>query len=240
MVKHFSCIVLALATVTLPWHAAAQSSGAKTAPAVTAAGPEANAPASVPSSVAGAAASTENAPKVQVEGFRSAKFGMDDAAVRAAIKSDFSLEGDAIAEGDNRVERTRILSVKVPSVLDGGGTAEVSYVFGYASKTLSQVSVVWSSETDTALTPAQLLSNAGILQNYFLSGGYDPKTMVTGAAIPEGLLMFRGTDGEGRMTVQILRGSFAVGENQQQPVLTPTSLLVAYLANPDKPDVFTV
>ncbi len=35
-----------------------------------------------------------------------------------------------------------MLLVKVPDLLPGGGTAEISYVFGYQSKKLIQVSVV--------------------------------------------------------------------------------------------------
>jgi hypothetical protein len=79
------------------------------------------------------------APTVEVTGFRSAKFGMSEADVRAAIVKDFAVKPDAIRAETNASEQTRVLLVKVPDVLPGGGSAEVSYVLGFKSKTLIQV-----------------------------------------------------------------------------------------------------
>lgn len=205
---------------------------AQTKPTTSAATPETQ----VPPAAAGAVPTVTAT--VTVDGFRSARFGMDEAAVRAAISKDFDVKSEAIIPGENMAERTKMLSVRVPSVLEGGGTAEVSYVFGYKSKTLAQVSVLWSPAIDSKVDQAKLLANANVLQSYFQSSGYKADSVVTSAVVPEGLLMFRGSDSASRMTVLLLRGQMTQGETQ--PVLMPVSLLLAYLSDPAKPDVFTV
>lgn len=185
---------------------------------------------------------TAAAPAVEVTGFRSARFGMAEAAVRKAVATDFA--NAKIEASENPAERTKILSVRVPDVLEGGGSADVSYVFGHSSQNLTQVSVLWSGETDPTLTGEKLVANGNVLRAYFLSAGYKPDTIVTDAAVPEGLLMFRGSDAEGRMAVLLLRGGFSAapapadGAPSAPPVLTPVSLLLAYIEDPQAPDVF--
>ena len=74
-----------------------------------------------------------------IEGFRSAKFGMNEADVRAAIAKDFGAKPDAVRAQDNASELTHSLLYSAPELLPNGGTAELSYVFGYKSKSLIQV-----------------------------------------------------------------------------------------------------
>ena len=204
-----------------------------------------------PESVTGGQTSAAAVSPASVEGFRSARFGMDEAGVRDAIQSDFGVAAEAILSGTNPAERTQILSVEGVDVLDGGGAADVSYVFGYQSNELSQVSVLWSADADGAVDGDQLVVNANVLQTFFLNAGYQPESVVTNAPVPEGLLMFRGSDADGRMAVLLLRGTLAAGETaaadaegesepRAETVLTPTSLLLAYLANPQDPDVFQI
>lgn len=173
-----------------------------------------------------------------VHGFRSARFGMTENEVRAAIATDFALKGDAIKVDSNKTEKTQILSVKVPDVLPNGGTADVSYVFGFNSKTLIQVGVSWSKAFDDKMTPEQLFSNATMLRTHFLGAGFKPDTIATNAPINGGLLMFRGSDANDHTTLLILQGTLAQGQNEQQRVLTPTGLLLFYIADAKTPDVY--
>src|SRR5207237_5145418 len=53
----------------------------------------------------------------QVEGFRAAKFGMDEAAVKRAIAGDFSVKESSISKEVNPVDRTTVLSVTAKDVL---------------------------------------------------------------------------------------------------------------------------
>ena len=172
-----------------------------------------------------------------VSGFRSAKFGMSENDVKNAIAKDFNLKGDAINTNTNPSEQTKILTIKAPDVLPGGGMAEVSYVFGFKSKTLIQVGVAWSKATDDKMTPEQLFSNSTVLRTHFLSAGYKPDTVATNMPINGGVLMFRGSDAKDRTTMLILQGTFAQGEKDQR-ILTPNALVLFYVADAKSPDVY--
>jgi hypothetical protein len=130
-----------------------------------------------------------------------------------------------------------VLSVQVPDVLPGGGTAEVSYVLGFKSKNLIQVGVSWSKASDDKMTPEQLFSNSSILRAHFISAGYKPDTVASNMPINGGLLMFRGSDDKGRTTMLILQGTLNKGENDQR-ILTPNGLVLFYVADAKTPDVY--
>jgi hypothetical protein len=178
-------------------------------------------------------------PEARVEGFRSAKFGMDMDAVRAAIEKDFAITGEAIILGENPIERTQVLSITSPDVLDEGGLARVSYVFGYTSGELIQVGVSWNAEADSSLTEAMVVTNGDILRNHFLNAGYQADTIETGTVLDNGILLFRGADADGRTTVLLLQGQFTNGEAGAR-VLSPTALALIYTVDPDDPDIFKI
>lgn len=177
------------------------------------------------------------APQAQVEGFRSARFGMSEAEVKTAIMKDFGLKADAIREQSNPGERTKVLVAKVPELLPGGGVAEASYVIGYQSKKLIQVSISWSKAIDDKMMPEQLFSNSSVLRSHFMGEGFKPDTVATNMPINGGLLMFRGSDAKDRTVMMILQGTLAQGEGNQR-VLTPTTLLLFYIADAKTPDVY--
>ena len=182
-------------------------------------------------------AAAESPPAEIVTGFRSAKFGMSEADVRAAILKDFGVKSEAVKAQDNPAELTHSLLVTVPDLLTSGGIAEVSYVFGYKSKTLIQIGTVWSKTTDPGMTPEKLFSNANILRAHFLNGGFKPDTIAVNTPINGGLLMFRGSDARDRTVILLLQGTFE-NKNENQRVLTPSGLLLFYVADAKSPDVF--
>jgi hypothetical protein len=167
---------------------------------------------------------------------------MTENEVRTAIGKDFNLKGDAIKAETNRNEQTRILTARVQDVLPGGGGAEVSYVFGFKTKKLIQVGLSWSKATDDKITPEQLFSNSTVLRSHFLAAGYKPDTVATNMPISGGLLMFRGSDANERTTLLILQGTLSQAEKNpsgsDQRVLTPTGLLLFYVADAKAPDVY--
>lgn len=171
-----------------------------------------------------------------IDGFRSAKFGMNEADVRAAMARDFNAKPDAIKAQDNASELTRSILLAVPDLLPNGGTAELSYVFGYKSKSLIQVGAVWSKGTDAAMTPEKLFSNANILRAHFLSEGFKPDSIAVNMPVNGGIVMFRGSDAKDRSVILLLQGTFETKENNR--VLTPTSLLLFYVADAKSPDIF--
>ena len=191
------------------------------------------------SAIAAAPAGTA-ATNADVSGFRSARFGMNMADVKAAIATDFGVKPTAIATGMNAAERTQLLSVAVPDVLPDGGTAQVSYVFGYKSKTLIQVGILWSHATDPTLTGDKLYADGDVLRGHFMSAGYQPDSVKTGLVLPSGLLLFRGEDAAGHATILILEGTFKADAATKQQSLTPTGLALLYSQSPQNPDVFKI
>ncbi len=178
-------------------------------------------------------------PAVVVNGFRSATFGMDHDAVRAAILADFDIKDDAIQAGENAVERTKILTIAVPNLIVDGGTAQVSYVFGYKSETLIQVGVTWSAKTDPDLTAKMLYDNGDVLRSHFMTEGYVPDTVKANVALPNGILLFRGADAENHATLLLLQGTYTTDDSGRN-TLIPASLDLLYSADPDDPDIFSL
>jgi hypothetical protein len=200
------------------------------------AAPAAPAPA-VPAAPGAAAPAPNAAGAAEINGFRSARFGMTEPQVRSAIEKDFRLAPDAIHSEENKAEQTHVLIVQAPDVLPGGGIASISYVFGFKSKTLIQVGLSWSKATDEKMTPEQLFSNANVLRSHFVGAGYKPDTVATNMPVNGGILMFRGSDAQDRTTMLILQGTFSQGENNQRE-MTPTALLLFYIADAKSPDIY--
>lgn len=176
---------------------------------------------------------------IEISGFRSATFGMDKAAVVAAIASDFGIEAVDITEGVNSVERTELLTILVPDLLEGGGTAQVSYIFGYESKALIQVGASWNATIDADMTDRQLVANGDVLSSHFQSGNYAPSSVKTPTAVANGVLLFRGLDTEGRSAILLLQGVFEENTDGVN-ALRPTGLALLYSVDPDSPDIFRI
>jgi hypothetical protein len=210
----------------------------KAAPKAAGAAPAAaGAPAGATSTAAAETPAADDKTTKAIDGFRSARFGMSETDVRAAMTKDFNAKPDAIKIQDNASELTRSLLLSAPELLPNGGTAELSYVFGYKSKSLIQVGAVWSKGTDTAMTPEKLFSNANILRAHFMGEGFKPDTIAVNMPVAGGIVMFRGSDAKDRSVILLLQGTFENKENNQR-VLTPTSLLLFYVADAKSPDIF--
>ena len=73
-------------------------------------------------------------PPVAIEGFREARFGMNDEQVRQAIHKDFPAATGKVASAIHPSEKTIVLSVTVTDLLPHTGNARISYNLGYRSK----------------------------------------------------------------------------------------------------------
>jgi len=197
-------------------------------------------PASVPAQTApDAAVATTPTREARVDGFRSARFGMTEDEVRAAAVADFAIDPDALMDGINTVERTRVLTALVPDVLPEGGTAQLSYIFGYRSKTLIQVGLLWNAGTDPDLTPDTIAANGDVLQAHFLNAGHAAETVSVDTILDGGILLYSGADAEGRTVILLLQGRFADDVPGRLP-LTATSLTLLYAEDPENPDIFRI
>lgn len=136
----------------------------------------------------------------EVTGFRSARFGMTDDQVREAIKRDFDIDAKDVKRLRNEVQKTDILAVQVENLVPGSGTSIVFYIFGYKSKRLIHVNVVWGKLAQQTVPPASLVNTGTILQNYFKDLGLAAGPV--GASTTQ-ITLFQGYD-EKKRAIQLL------------------------------------
>jgi hypothetical protein len=189
-----------------------------------------------------ARAGTVTAPEHTVEGFRSARFGMRAAEVRAAIARDFEV-APAVKEVENAAEGTTLLVVELPTLDPGPGAATVTYIFGASSKRLMHVNVAWTSSPTATEAERNRYTGAGLqLAKYFQALPWKANgTTANRPAGPNGLLLFAGLDRKNSAVELHLAGIAIVQPAGPGPEPTgPTQLRIAYIANVQQPDVATV
>jgi hypothetical protein len=192
--------------------------------------------AATPMAMPASLADAESGPAIA--GFRGANFGMTEAAVRGTIESNFKLPPSAINIAENALQHTQVLSVQVPDLVPGGGTAAVSYVFGYQTHRLIEVNILWSAQIDPKITPSILYQNGESLQQYFAGEGFPADRSTGNVATPNGILLFRATDTTGNAVLLILSGTMKKDAKANRSVLNPEALTLAYAADPQHPDIF--
>lgn len=177
-----------------------------------------------------------------IEGFRSARFGMTEDEVRRAIRTDFKVEDGAIARGENLVERTALLIVRVPDLLPTAGPAQISYVFGFASKRLIAVNLAWAPSLGAANTVEGLIATATTLRNHFFGQNYPMEGRAALARMDEArVLAFRVADAANRVAAGILVGvDLEKGEAMTVEGIGEPILELRYVLNPSEPDVFRI
>jgi hypothetical protein len=183
----------------------------------------------------------------EVEGFRSAKFGMTEAEVKRAIQVDFNIKEASIARAVEPVDRTPTLTITTNDILPDVGPVRVVYWFGYKEKKLFQVGLMWGAGVgDTAPNSTNVLGGAQVLLNYFASQNFKPENRIVNAQLVDGMnLLFQGIDEKGRM-VQLQYGTVVrelpAGEKpdpaKPQPRI-PFARLV-YVQDPKNRDVYHI
>ncbi|MGV8997335.1 MAG: hypothetical protein ACOH12_10360 [Parvibaculaceae bacterium] len=219
--------------------------------------PAGDAATSASSAAAGSSDATlANKPVATLTGFRSASFGDDEAAVRAAITKDFSVPDDKIASGESPVEKTKFLVVHVKDVVPGSGIAEIVYILGYKSQKLIQVNLFWGSNFSPELTPQQFGAVASQLGQYFNELGLDPKTISANQKLPNNTLrVFSGRDAKGHLITLLFQEAEAKLDKPDVKASDKTDkakadaapetrkiagLRLAYVAAPEAPDIFKI
>ncbi|MGE5268199.1 MAG: hypothetical protein ACM3JG_00860 [Thiohalocapsa sp.] len=187
-----------------------------------------------------AAPSAAPAERVHVEGFRSAHWGMSEAEVRAAIARDFRIPADRIKSEENLAERTHVLSVVVPDLLEGAGAGRVSYIFGYTTKKLIQVNILWGTAVDPQIAPDRVVAAADQLRQLLVDSGYEPESVISNARLSDGeVLVFKGEDAEKHTTVlRLAAASHPAGRGQAKTRKTATALALSYIFDARNPDIY--
>jgi hypothetical protein len=174
-------------------------------------------------------------PWANIDGFRSAKFGMGRAEVTKAIFRDFGLASQKITIISHPTELTQSLGVSIDQLLPKSGKSRVVYVFGYKSKRLMQVNIFIGQRVDKSVTAQRAISLGNLLGNHLLRKRYQDDGLVSHARLNDGsVLIFRGKDQKGRMV--LLRLSDPQPSNKNNEGLKALNL--TYIEKPGQPDIY--
>ncbi|MCD2511830.1 hypothetical protein [Comamonas endophytica] len=184
-----------------------------------------------PAAAQGAAAASLH----QVDGFRSARFGMSLSQVKQAIAQDFKAGADALSEVDNPAEGTRIVLLRLAALEPGPGPAIVSYIFNQSTQQLRHINVVWQSGPAPSEAQRNQYAVAGVqLTRYFRELGWKPEGSVAAVANgPGSILLFAGIDPKDAMVEVVASGiPLSPGPNGQPAAVPsgPAQLRVSYAA----------
>ena len=193
-----------------------------------------------PSETGGPSPDAEPVEHVKVEGFRSARWGMDAAQVKAAIQKDFGISPEKVKTEENAAERTTILTATVSDLLEGAGPARLSYVLGFKTKKLIQVTILWGTPVDPQSHPDKIVTAANQLRQLFLDSGYQPGSVVTNAQMADGtILVFQGQDADKHTTVLRLANAPAPAKGSKTEGPGGSVVLsLSYTLDSRSPDIF--
>jgi hypothetical protein len=180
-------------------------------------------------------------PPALIEGFRNARFGMREEQVRQAVRKDFSAAAK-LGSAVHPSEKTTVLSIGAADLLPNTGAARISYIFGYRSKQLIQINVVWTSDGNAASDEA-IVAAANSLRDYFAPQNYKPDSVVANRQLAENtIIVFRATDLQGRTVLLVLSGVAAAArtEEKKQPQPPPLTLKLSYILDAAHPDIFRI
>ncbi|MQP67471.1 hypothetical protein GE253_19265 [Niveispirillum sp. SYP-B3756] len=180
--------------------------------------------------------------QAKVEGFRNARFGMNEEELRKAIAKDFNLTGDAVQKVEDPSERTTALLIKVKDLLPDSGVGVVAYIMGYKSKKLFRVNVIWGREAGSDTKAENIVAAANALRNFLTDQGYKPDTLVLNHPLDgDNVLVFQGKDNQGRLTELVLSLITEKADKPNaQPVVKGANLRLSYVEKPTAPDIYRI
>ncbi len=168
---------------------------------------------------------------------------MTEAAVLDAIEADFSIPPGSVERSANALEKTANLTVKVMGLVEFTGSTEIVYIFGYRSKKLIQVNLLWRMPAGAKDAAQRLLRAARVMANRVALWGISKfETAPNTVTIDGATLLFQGR-GKGGMLASI---SMRVpSEEQASYSATETAdvgfwLRVALIENVDAPDIYKI
>ena len=175
-------------------------------------------------------------PWANIDGFRSAKFGMRIDEVKQAILRDFGISDSKIDAISHPTEQTQSLGISIDKLLPQSGKSRAVYVFGYKSKRLMQVNILMGHPVDTNITPQQVVNSGNLLGNHFFKKRYQEDGLVAHARLNDGsVLIFRGKDQKGHMALLRLSNPQPNEGNKEDLKIT---LSLSYIEKPEQPDAF--
>ena len=201
---------------------------------------------SAPTSLKNKRSSTSGTAKV--DGFRSAKFGMSQDMVLKAIYKDFKITKSKVKIETHPIDRTENYLIKVQDLIPESGIAQIAYLFGYKTKKLFQVNVLWRNNGDVQKNAKGLITTANLLRSLFLKKGFAKDKAIANHPLKDGsIIVFRGKDNLGRMVLLFLNNPVGTPEKaklksatERAELTKKMTLMLSYMERPEKPDVFKI
>lgn len=189
---------------------------------------------------------TEDQPSIKkwavIDGFRSAKFGMNEKLVLQAIAKDFKISSNQVKQEFNPAGKTKLLIIRVPSLLKNGETADIVYILGYKSKKLFHINVDWGKGVTDKFDPVEVLSSGNLLLSYFLKKRYKRKGYLVNhkpTYDKEEIILFRGRDKKNRTVLLRFIKPFPKQGEDFKKARKHVSLILSYILDVKKPDIYT-
>lgn len=172
-----------------------------------------------------------------IDGFRSAKFGMTEKKVLKAIYRDFRIPRSKIKRHEHPTEKTTSLEIAIPDLLPESGPALGYYIFGYKSKKLIHVNLVWGRPATAKPDPQGVINTANQLRNHLSQKNLLKEGKALNVRLQDGsILVFQGKDRKGRTATLHLINPQA----EKQPPNENITLRLSYIEDPVSPDVFRI
>jgi len=172
-----------------------------------------------------------------VEGFRLALFGMTEKEIYRAIYKEFRISKKNVERQIHPGEKTVNLGIRVKDLLPQSGPARVYYVFGYKSRRLIQVNIIWGRPVTKKPNAEQVVNLANQLREHFSGQGFSKQGLLVNQSVgKDSILVFRGVDDKGRMVLLLLVNPQKTGVPKNQEIV----LKLSYIQQPDHPDIFKI
>ena len=175
-----------------------------------------------------------------IDGYRSAHFGMTEAEVLRAIQMDFAIEGGE-ARMIHPLQKTTALVIRADGLVSGAGATQVVYIFGYRSERLIQVTLSWGHPIETAVNAATLVRAARAMMNRMALQGLPRNTLTSDMAVDDGsIIVFRANDTNGHVIEMRMKGPGvgpATGNDNDE---TASWLRLSFIQDAKTPDTYKI
>ena len=174
----------------------------------------------------------------KIDGFRSAQFGMTEKEILKSIYNDFKISKSKIQRRIHPNEKTVSFNIQVKDLLPNSGLAKIFYVFGFKTKRLIQINILWSRTIGDQFHPQKVVDTANQLRAHFFSQGFQKEGLAINTKMSDGsVLVFRGLDAGGKMVALLLINPPV---KEGQPLNQNINLRLSYSVNPDSPDIYKI
>lgn len=176
-------------------------------------------------------------------GYRSARFGMTESAVLDAIEADFAISPGSVERSANALEKTINLTVAVMGLVEFTGATEIIYIFGFRSKNLIQVNLLWRAPAGAKDAAQRLRRAARVMANRVSLWGISKFETAPNTATSDGAtLLFQGRSESGMLASISMR---VPSEEQASYSASGTAdvgywLRVALIENVGAPDIYKI